>query len=449
MDRVLQQVINERSGSQEFAQGVSPTLSILANLPVSVPSFQVDTLSSNNTRIVYNQSGYFQLSAGTYRFYLGFTARNVAASSTNVVTIALKDRVSGAQYFYFDLTSATPPQQQDTRIYPYIRKFDAPVQVVVQLKSAFNTSGLAYILVEELLRQTIPTALDSIQDFAHTNVLSVNGVYAQFAAQGEPVLRMDAGGLRMFAPATYDADTPPATNNTLVTKKYVDDSIRTSTQSITDFGQFALITLSQDQPVSRIYVGANILFNRYLLNNSRVLTLDAIGTITLTQGFVYNIRYRLSCKANSNSAALIVALRNVATLQDVAGSRVYVSIGPQQNDTSVYQADVYLDLRTAISQQSYRLTIIVATNIQTIYMDYSQLSVQQIQQITALRFDRLYDESQQNGLLATPADVQVLVGSQPRARFATNSIDVSAPVAYTDGVLPSQPQHLVTKAYVD
>jgi hypothetical protein len=52
-------------------------------------------------------------------------------------------------------------------------------------------------------------------------------------------------------------------------------------------------------------------------------------------------------------------------------------------------------------------------------------------------------------VLATSTDVQVLVGTQPRARFAANSIDVSAPVAYTAGVVPAQPQHLVTKDYVD
>ncbi len=79
------------------------------------------------------------------------------------------------------------------------------------------------------------------------------------------------------------------------------------------------------------------------------------GIITFAPGFVYRVQYKIGCRF-ANPGTMQLAMRDTATLTNVNGSIIYITYDSQ--DSTVNQAEFYIDLRNAVAPSPYQVVIL-------------------------------------------------------------------------------------------
>ena len=143
-------------------------------------------------------------------------------------------------------------------------------------------------MIEEVEKFGVELGRDRITDPTLSSVVQVTNQYLDFNIDGTPYGKMQNGNLTL-APgikAKYDSSSIITDNYDLTTKLYVDSAVNNSFKSITDLGQMFEGVLSADQ-VTLLTSGNQIRFNTTSLNTSSTISMDTIGKITFTPGFIY------------------------------------------------------------------------------------------------------------------------------------------------------------------
>lgn len=143
-------------------------------------------------------------------------------------------------------------------------------------------------MIEEVEKYGIELGRDKITDPTLSSTLRITNQYldfnidnSEYGRMQNDLLSLNSGIKVQYDPATFITD-----NRDLVTKKYVDERVSNSLISVTDLGQMFQAGLSINQ-TNFLTSNNQVRFNTQVINTSYTITMDTLGNITFTPGFVY------------------------------------------------------------------------------------------------------------------------------------------------------------------